>query len=141
MKIRNLHKNDYYLNYLDLLSQLSVVNKDNISSNEFNSFIEELKDNHIIKVIELNNKIVASGTLYIENKIIHNFGKVGHIEDIVININFRGKSLGKQIVQNLIDLSEKNKCYKVILNCNESNINFYERCGFIKKEHEMVKYF
>lgn len=141
MKIRNLHKNDYYLNYLDLLSQLSVVNKDNISSNEFNSFIEELKDNHIIKVIELNNKIVASGTLYIENKIIHNFGKVGHIEDIVIDINFRGKSLGIQIVQNLIDLSKKNKCYKIILNCNESNINFYKKCGFIQKEHEMVKYF
>jgi glucosamine-phosphate N-acetyltransferase len=141
MEIRNLQKNDYYLNYLDLLSQLTLVNKHNILFNKFKYFVEELKENHIIRVIELNNKIVASGTLYIENKIIHEFGKVGHIEDVVIDISIRGKKLGKKIVQNLIDLSEKNGCYKVILNCNENNIKFYEKCGLIQKEYEMVKYF
>jgi glucosamine-phosphate N-acetyltransferase len=141
MEIRNLQSDDYNKNYLDLLNQLSLLNKKNILYNDFNNFIEELNNkNHIIKVIELNNKIVASGTLYIENKIIHNLGKVGHIEDIIVDINIRGKSLGKQIVKHLIHLSENNGCYKTILNCNENNINFYEKCGLIKKEYEMVKY-
>ena len=140
MEIRNLQSDDYNKNYLDLLNQLSLLNKHNIPYNDFNLFIEELDKNHIIKVIELNNKIVASGTLYIENKIIHNLGKVGHIEDIIVDINIRGKSLGKQIVKHLIHLSENNGCYKTILNCNENNINFYEKCGLIKKEYEMVKY-
>jgi glucosamine-phosphate N-acetyltransferase len=140
MEIRNLQSDDYNKNYLDLLNQLSVINKDNISYNDFKLFIEELNKNHIIKVIELNNKIVASGTLYIENKMIHNLGKVGHIEDIIVDINIRGKSLGKQIVKHLIYLSENNGCYKTILNCNENNINFYEKCGLIQKEYQMVKY-
>ena len=140
MEIRKLQSDDYNKNYLELLNQLSVINKDNISYNDFKLFIEELNKNHIIQVIELNNKIVASGTLYIENKIIHNLGKVGHIEDIIVDINIRGKSLGKQIVKHLIHLSENNGCYKTILNCNENNINFYKNCGLIQKEYQMVKY-
>ena len=30
-------------------------------------------------------------------------------------------------------------CYKVILDCNEDNVTFYEKCGLIKKEIQMVK--
>lgn len=30
--------------------------------------------------------------------------------------------------------------YKVILDCNDSNIDFYEKCGFKKKENCMAWY-
>lgn len=30
-------------------------------------------------------------------------------------------------------------CYKVILDCSEENVPFYEKCGLIKKEVQMVK--
>lgn len=138
---RNLKINDYNNNYLDLLNQLTDVNKDEISFNEFKLFLDNLDNSHIIKVIELNNKIVASGTLLIENKIIHKFGKVGHIEDIVVDENERGLGLGKKIIDHLTKLAKDAGCYKSILNCNESNIKFYEKCGYNKKEVEMVKYF
>ena len=49
--------------------------------------------------------------------------------------------LGKKIVYHLINLAKENGCYKVILNCNENNVGFYEKCGLIRKECEMVKYF
>lgn len=32
-------------------------------------------------------------------------------------------------------------CYKVILDCSEGNVGFYERCGLVRKEVQMVKYF
>ena len=87
------------------------------------------------------NKIVASGTLLIENKIIHGISKVGHIEDIVVDSKSRGLGLGKKIVSYLTNLAKENNCYKVILNCKEENCGFYEKCGYVRKETEMVQYF
>ena len=98
MIIRNIQSNDYHLNYFDLLSQLTTVNKEKITFNKFDNFIKTLNDNHFIKVILIDNKIVASGTLFIEQKIIHGMAKVGHIEDIVVDNNCRGKGLGKRVV-------------------------------------------
>ena len=141
MQFRNLQKNDFYLGYLDLLSQLTEVNKNNISFEKFSNFINKLDENHKIIIIINNNKIIATGTLLIENKIIHSISKVGHIEDIVVDSNSKGLGLGKQIVNYLTNLAKENNCYKVILNCNDHNIGFYQKCGYQKKETQMVKYF
>ena len=82
------------------------------------------------------------GTLFIEYKIIHSFGKVGHIEDIVISKNFRGKGYGKFLIKKLMKIAKDDfKVYKVILNSSDKNIPFYENCGLTKKENQMVKYF
>ena len=139
--IRKLAKSDFNNKYLDLLDQLSSTNQENFTYDKFELFINQLNNNHNIYVIEKNNKIIASGTLLIENKIIHNFGKVGHIEDIVVDFNERGSGLGKLIINHLIETAKNLNCYKIILNCNESNVKFYEKCGFTKKELEMVIYF
>ena len=141
MEFRNLEINDYYNGYLDLLSQLTEVNKKNITFEKFSNFIKNLNINHKIIVIIHENKIVASGTLFIEDKIIHGISKVGHIEDIVVDSESRGLGLGKKIVSYLTNLAKENNCYKVILNCKEENCGFYQKCGYEKKEVEMVKYF
>ena len=141
MQFRYLQKDDYNKGYLDLLSQLTEVNKNKITYQKFCNFIDTLNENHIIIVITINNKLVASGTLLIENKIIHGISKVGHIEGIVVDGNSRGLGLGKHIINYITNLAEKNECYKVILNCKEENCGFYEKCGYEKKEFEMVKYF
>ena len=141
MQFRNLQKNDFNLGYLDLLSQLTEVNKNNISFEKFSNFIDKLSENHKIIIIINNNKIIATGTLLIENKIIHSISKVGHIEDIVVDSNSKGLGIGKQIVNYLTNLAKENNCYKVILNCNDHNIGFYQKCGYQKKETQMVKYF
>ena len=141
MQFRNLQKNDFNLGYLDLLSQLTEVNKNNISSEKFSNFIDKLGENHKIIIIINNNKIIATGTLLIENKIIHSISKVGHIEDIVVDSNSKGLGIGKKIVNYLTNLAKENNCYKVILNCNDHNIGFYQKCGYQKKETQMVKYF
>ena len=135
MQFRNLQKNDFNLGYLDLLSQLTEVNKNNISSEKFSNFIDKLGENHKIIIIINNNKIIATGTLLIENKIIHSISKVGHIEDIVVDSNSKGLGIGKKIVNYLTNLAKENNCYKVILNCNDHNIGFYQKCGYQKKRN------
>tara|TARA_B110000093_G_scaffold54366_1_gene58530 strand:- start:18 stop:314 length:297 start_codon:yes stop_codon:yes gene_type:complete len=96
-------------------------------------------------VIENTNKnttiIIGSVTIFIETKLIHNFGKVAHVEDVIVDNTCRGKGLGKMLVQKCIDYAQKHDCYKIILNCSDENIPFYEKCGFSKKENEMALYF
>ena len=96
MEFRNLEINDYYKGYLDLLSQLTEVNKENITFEKFSNFIKNLSNNHKIIVIIHDNKILASGTLLIEDKVIHGISKVGHIEDVVVDCESRGFGLGKK---------------------------------------------
>ena len=37
-------------------------------------------------------------------------------------------------------LTQEAGCYKVILDCSEENVPFYEKCGLIKKEVQCVRY-
>lgn len=141
MIYRDLECSDFYSNYLDLLSQLTEVNKDKITYEMFSNFVKKLNNSHKIIVIIHENKIIASSTIIIENKIIHGISKVGHIEDVVIDTNVRGLGLGKKIIEYVTNLAKESGCYKVILNCKDSNVGFYEKCGYEKKENEMVKYF
>jgi glucosamine-phosphate N-acetyltransferase len=139
MEFRNLEYGDYNKNYFDLLSQLTICG--NCTQNQFEKFVDNLNKNHIVIVYEENNKILASGTLFIEPKLIRNCGLVGHIEDIVVDKELNGKGIGKKLVCALSDYAKDNGCYKVILDCRSEIISFYEKCGFSKKEEQMVQYF
>lgn len=138
--IRKLDCNDINKNYINLISQLSSID-DNVSYDEFVDFISELPKNHHIYVIEMDNIIVGTATLFIEPKIIHNFGYVGHIEDVVISKNYRKNGFGKIMMKYLINEAKRNNCYKIILNCAKENISFYEKCGFSQKNYELSYYF
>jgi glucosamine-phosphate N-acetyltransferase len=138
-KLRKLEKNDFNKNILDLLSQLT--HSPSIKEEELNNFIDNLNEYHQIWVIERNNKIIAIGTLLIEKKLIHNLGLVGHIEDIVVDKNHRGQKLGNLIINLLKYIAKDVGCYKVILNCNEKVVGFYQKLGFELKGKQLAIYF
>lgn len=141
LEIRKIQPNDYYKKYLDLLEQLTVVNKENITFDMFSKFIDNLGDNHLIFVIEYNNKIIATTTLLLENKIIRQMGKVGHIEDVVVDNAFNGKNIGKRLISFVCEYAKNRNCYKVILDCDQDVTKFYEKCEFVVKGNFMAKYF
>jgi glucosamine-phosphate N-acetyltransferase len=87
------------------------------------------------------NTIIATGTIILEPKFIHNNGTVGHIEDIVVDKDKNGLGIGKKLIDELVNIAINNGCYKVILNCSETNIGFYEKAGFKTKDRQMALYF
>ena len=94
-------------NYISLLSNLTVVS--NISTPDFIKHIDDIYKNGIIYIILKDNKdIIASGTIFIEQKIIRNCKKVGHIEDIVVDPNYRGLGLSSIIINKLTEYGFKN---------------------------------
>ena len=122
---------------IKLLSQLS--NTENIKISEFKEFIVKKEKNHKIFLCKefLSTKIVGIITLFIEKKIIHNMGKVAHIEDLVVDIHERNKSISKILINKCIEYAKKNNCYKIILNCKEELIKFYENNNFYKSAYQM----
>lgn len=143
-RVRKLEITDKNKGFMELLQQLTVC--DAVSDKEFQNRFEELEsygDDHVLCVIEDTNssKIVATGSVFIEKKFIRNCGKVGHIEDVVVDSSTRGMQLGKKVVGFLADHARNTGCYKVILDCSGDNKMFYEKCGFKEKEIQMVKYF
>ncbi|KAK3242814.1 Glucosamine-phosphate N-acetyltransferase-like protein [Cymbomonas tetramitiformis] len=67
--------------------------------------------------------------------------QVGHIEDIVVKSTCRGKNLGRMIIAELKKIASDAGCYKVILDCDEKNVEFYEKCGYERKAVQMATYF
>jgi glucosamine-phosphate N-acetyltransferase len=117
-----------YMTQCDKCDKCDVTYNNNNNNNKQN-------DTQIVRTI------VGSVTIFIETKLIHNFGKVAHIEDVIVDNTCRGKGLGKILVRKCIDYARIHDCYKIILNCSDENIPFYEKCGFSKKENEMTLYF
>ncbi|KAK7337236.1 hypothetical protein VNO77_17800 [Canavalia gladiata] len=144
LRVRKLEMTDKGKGFIELLQQLSVC--DSVSDKEFEDRFRELSsvgDDHVICVIEDEGpgKIIATGSVFIEKKFLRNCGKVGHIEDVVVDSSIRGKQLGKRIVNFLTEHARSMGCYKVILDCSIGNKAFYEKCGFTQKSVQMAMYF
>lgn len=74
--------------------------------------------------------IAGVASLIIETKLIHGLCKVGHIEDVVVDETYRGKGIGKSLINRLVREAKSQGCYKVVLNCVPDLRKFYEQCGF-----------
>lgn len=85
--------------------------------------------------------LMALGTLMIEPKLIHDCGKVGHIEDVVVHPYFRREGLGSQIIEHLVSKAKEEGCYKVVLDAAPHNRSFYCHLGFVTKENHFEKRF
>lgn len=140
--IRNIELNDYK-GHLYLYKQLTSINPDTITIEMYREFINNLNNFHQIIVIinRINNKLIGCATILIEKKLIHNMGKVSHIEDVIIDNEYKGRGLGKDIVSYATSIAKKNGCYKVILDCSDDNMGFYIKTGYYKKGNHMALYF
>ena len=139
IKIRDIVESDIdngFLESLDSLRNASDLNKDTARD-----ILKKIIGNpdHIIHVAEVDGKVVGSTTLLIEQKFIHEGGKVGHIEDVVVSKEFEGRGIGIKLVTSLLEVAKTKNCYKTILDCKDELIPFYERIGF-KQESNQMRY-
>ena len=134
--LRNIDYDDYDKGYMDLMFEFTNYHYPITKEN----FINFIKTNPNYKTIviysEKEKRIIGAGTIIIVHKIHNN--PIGQIEDIIISEKYRKNGFGKQIIEKLIDIGKNEyKCYKIILNCLQKNIKFYENCGFINGGVEM----
>lgn len=76
----------------------------------------------IIVVVErATDRVVSSGTLFIERKFIRGGGTCGHIEDIVVAKEMQGRKMGVKLINTLQAIADQQGCYKTILDCSLDN--------------------
>lgn len=133
-ELRFLLSSDYQ-NYLDIMFEFTNYRYE-ISFDEFQKQLDEMNNLHKIIVLIHNDKMIGVGSIFKLNKLHNN--PVGQIEDVIITKEYRNKGLGRLIIKELINIGiNKMGCYKIILNCLDHNVKFYEKCGFQKVGNEM----
>jgi len=138
-EIRKLKKSDVSLDseFFPILNQLSeIVDWHKLELGRLWDAYENDKGMQVL-VTEKYGKIIGTGAVFIEQKFLRGGGKVGHIEDVVVDNRSREKGMGKAIVNSLVEIAKEEGCYKVILNCSNENVPFYIKCGFKLTENEM----
>jgi glucosamine-phosphate N-acetyltransferase len=81
-------------------------------------------------VAKIDGVVVGTCTLLLEQKFIHSGGWVGHIEDVVVNKTCQRNGIGSALVEHAVREAKKRGCYKIILDCFEHLVPYYERFGF-----------
>ena len=113
--LNQLTEIDYFLDY-------SPSNKDKC----WDRFMHNNSSSSIVGLY--NDKVIAYGSIIIENKIRGESS--GHIEDIVVDENVRGKNIGISLIKELAKIGKDKGCYRITLFCKKSLINFYNKNGF-----------
>ncbi len=136
IQVKELDDDHLINSFFDTLSNLTEIGIDVYNKEFSRKIFEKIKKSDNIKIFVAikDSDIVGSITSIIEQKFVHNGGKICHIEDVVTRKGFEKLGIGSVLVEKVLELAIQEKCYKVILNCSEYNSKFYEKLGFYKHD-------
>ena len=123
--------------FLETLKNLSETGE--LTIEDMKKILEKINmQNGFVYIAKTSDgKIIGTAKLLIEQKFTHGGGRVGHLEDVAVRKGYEGNGIATKIINEIISCAKKEKCYKLILDCNENNIYFYEKLGFYLYEHSM----
>src|SRR5215831_3097176 len=132
-EVREISSKDLLRGFFETLLNLAEVGRIREDQENAKKILREITSYPFCKIfvaVKKDGEIVGSNTLLIEQKFIHNGGKVGHIEDVVTKEGYEGLGIGTALVGESLRFARRMKCYKVILDCSEENVPFYKKIGF-----------
>jgi glucosamine-phosphate N-acetyltransferase len=128
ISIGDLNGHDIANGFLETLASLSPVD---LTPEEAATILRQrLRTGIHTYVARLDGRVVGTAALLLEDKFIHGGGRVAHVEDVAVHPDYKKQGVGAALVQYVIDKARKLGCYKVILNCHDHLIPFYEQSGF-----------
>ena len=100
---RRLEWGDFDKGFLEALKGLTLVGDTTKAQfmQRFDELFPRLSDIYKIIVVEdvRKGKVIGAGSLVVEKKFIRDLGLCGHVEDIVVDKTYRGKNLGKRVIE------------------------------------------
>lgn len=101
-----------------------------------------LKDKHRPILVSVNENDEVMGYClcifqqHINNSVLTDI-KTLYIDDLCVDEKMRGKHIGKELYEAVVEFAKENNCYNLTLNvwsCNPSALRFYEACGFVPQK-------
>ena len=137
MIIRELQESDFDNGFFETLNEFRCISGlEYIKSPEILGEINNNEFHRIIVAIK-NDKVVGCLTILIERKFIHNCGTVLHLEDLIVRKEFRNQHIAEKLVNNSVKYAKKYGAYKILTDCKDQLIPFWEKCGFKSNENAM----
>ncbi|ORC86958.1 acetyltransferase [Trypanosoma theileri] len=137
LELREIEQDDVP-SLLELLSHLTEAPE--LSSSSMRRIADLRREAGIVTMVFVHKptrRVVGTASLLVEPKFTRGGRSVGHIEDVVVDPAYRGKKLGKALLKSLCDTARSRGCYKVILDCAEGSIEYYEKLDFRVCERQM----
>lgn len=75
----------------------------------------------------VDKELVATYTITIEHKLIHNYGKVAHGEDLAVRKDYQGRGLAKRMMEYGIEFAKTHNVYKFLTDCKEEMVEPYNK--------------
>jgi glucosamine-phosphate N-acetyltransferase len=147
-KFNNIHdiktltlNEDYYNQLIELYSlNNNTIDKKIVTFKKFAYTIKSLPKNHTIYLYIKNDKIIACCSIIIEQKIIHNCGKVGHIQDIIVKVSERVNNIQSILIKYIIKKAKEKKCNRLDILSPVYLEKYYNKHDFIKEGLYMCNY-
>ena len=127
--------------FIETLSNLTEVGE--LPAEKLKALLDKMnaQDIHVFVAVTNDDKIVGSTTLIVEQKFAHSGYIVGHIEDVCTKKDFEGTGVGSAVIKKALEYAKERGCFRVILDCYDKLMPFYEKFGFKKNSNEMRLYF
>ena len=134
--IREIEENDIESGgLLEVLDNLTPV--EGLTKPAAKTILKEIKSNplHRIFVAVLQEGIdrglmIGTTTLLVEPKFIFGGGRVAHIEDVAVRVEYQRKGIGFKLVNYATEQAAAMRCVRTVLDCSNENIPFYEKIGY-----------
>ena len=142
LTFRKLEYEDYNRGFFEVLSQLTSAEKPTFE--DFKKHLDLVNQRNVEQIyvaVTKENVIVGTICVFAEVKFNHGLSRIGHIEDFVVEEKKRKNHIGTRLMEIAKKYCEDQKCYKIILDCDDSYIPFYGKFGFKKKANSMQLYY
>jgi len=138
--VRELKMQDLDSGFLISLDNL-IAGTSELEKTKAEELLHEIKSNplHRIFVAVSQGNIVGTTTLLVEPKFIFKGGRVGHIEDVSVRKGYEKMGIGHKLVRYATDIAREMGCVKIVLDCSDETMPFYEKLGYSYQDNCMKK--
>ena len=98
--------------------------------------------NNLYLLAENENEQLGFISFHTQN-LLHHGGRVGEIQEFFIDKNHRGKGIGRQLIEKIIQFSDQNNLKSIEVTTNRKrveNVLIYENLGFALSHNKFTIY-
>lgn len=139
MNIQELTSSNAFEYFDGFLQTITALRPTKLNFQDFMIILNRRQFEQTLIAINEDNQVVGTLSFFIETKFIHNGGKVCHVEDVAVRKDRQRQGIGRRMMLDIETRAKFQGCYKIILDCGDQSLGFYNKCGYHKHEKMMRK--